>query len=129
MFDPFDEKHRDKRTRRRSSEVEFEKQQWRERLENHFKRAITSLENPEVVDTETIRFMIENDPETNLDFLTLRRTFERSMLALNYVKLFNPGTKDGRFKLFGNFVFVYCTQNHRLLRNYDKKLMKQLLTT
>ena len=128
-FDPLDERNRDKRTRRKSSEVEFEKKQWRERVESHFRRAIESLQNPEVVDTETIRFMIENDPKTNLNFLTLRRTFEKSMVALNYVKLFNPGTKDGRFKISGSFVFVYCTQNHRLLRKFDKKLMKQLLTT
>lgn len=129
MFDPFDESNRYKRTRRKTSEVEFEKNEWRTRIVNHFKRAIDELQNPEVVDTETLRFMIENNPETNLGFKVLRRTFEKSMIALNYVKLLNPGSNDGRFKLGGSYVFVYCLKNHKLLTEFDKSELKQLLTT
>jgi len=127
MFDPFDESHRDKRSRRSSSEVEFDEKQKRERILNHFKRALEELQNPEVVDTEILKFMIENNPETNLDFLVLRRTFERSMEECGYVKLMNSKSKDGRFKIDGRFVFVYCTKNHGLLTNFDKTLMKQSL--
>jgi len=103
----FDDSFKAKRSRRKSSEVAFQKKQWEERVDKHFKRALEKLKWPDYVDTETMGFIMLNDDENNLPIQTLRRNFRSSMKRLGYVKNLNSRTKDGRFYINSLLVFAY----------------------
>lgn len=107
VFDPFDEKHRDKPKRRKAHEVEFEKKQWQERLDNHFKRAMEEFGWPNYVQSNSILNTIVSQEETFLGERMLRRHTESSMRRLGWVKVSNPKSKDGRWKACGEYFFVY----------------------
>ncbi|HEY6020010.1 MAG TPA: hypothetical protein VIY48_08950 [Candidatus Paceibacterota bacterium] len=111
-FDPFDERHRDKVKRRKRSEIEFEKKQWEERIDNHFRRSMDEMKRPDgewpdYVQSNWLLQVVCFSPETNLPETVLRPHTERSMGALGYTKMLNPCAKDGRFRSLNEHFFVY----------------------
>ena len=112
-FDPFDEKHRDKVKRRKPSEIAFEKKQWEERIDNHFRRSLDDIANgaaewPTYVQSSVLIYWTQYNTNTNLPERLLRLHTERSMGVLGYHKMENPCSKDGRFKLGEDRFFLYA---------------------
>ena len=124
MFDPFDERNRDKQKRRKSSEVEFDKKQWSERLDNHFRRAMDALDWPDFVQSNWLLNEMASNEETNMSDRMLRRHVESAMKRLGWVKILNPKSKDGRWSNCGENFFVYGKEG---TTNVGKSELKQQL--
>jgi hypothetical protein len=124
MFDPFDEKHRDKRKRRKPNEVEFDNQQRQERLDKHFKRAMKDFGWPNYVQSNSILNAMAFSEERNLSERLLRYNFESAMNRLGWVKVPNPKSKDGRWSACGENFFVY---SKRGMEKVEKSELKQVL--
>lgn len=129
-FDPFDERHRDKVKRRKPSEIAFEKKQWEERIDNHFRRSMDELKNSEGkwLDYVQSNWLIDiafRSEETNLPDRVLRVHTERSMRALGYIKMLNPCAKDGRWRNLNEHFFVYRMETSPII---GKEKLKHELT-
>ena len=127
FFDPFDEKHRDKRTRRSSSQVAFDKKQWTERLDRHFERAIATLNKPKFAQSNVLLMTILSCPETNINERSIRYSTAGSMSRLGYRKVLNSGSKDGRWKACGESFFVYTSDLEERTKEFGKMELKQAL--
>lgn len=107
-FDPFDERHRDKVKRRRPHEVAAEERAWRERVDNHFRRAMDEVGWFDYIDSECITIAINCNMQTNVSPEVIRRNFRASMERLGYYKYVNEKSKDGRWKFGEQFLVVYA---------------------
>ena len=121
MFDPFDERNRDKQKRRKSSEVKFDKKQWRERVENHFRRSMEELQWPEYVKATDIWDCVERNPSSNLSRQVLVRNSLLAMEALGYTKMLNPRSGDGRWNFSFGPAVVYCKKGSPMLDKWGVK--------
>jgi len=121
MFDPFDERLRDKIKRRKPEEVVADKRNWCDRIDNHFRRAMDELEWPDYVDSECIHFLIDNNAETNLGKEVLKCNFRAAMDRLGYEKFMNEKSKDGRWKFGDCFVFVYSKRGSARIGKLELK--------
>ena len=110
MFNPFDERCRDREKRRKSNEIEFDKQQWVERIDKHFRRAMDALEWPNYVQSNWLLNEMLMDERTNLSDRMLRRNVEPAMNRLGWRKSLNPKSKDGRWSNSGENFFVYAKE-------------------
>lgn len=110
-FDPFDEKHRDKPKRRKPSEIAFEKKQWEERIDSHFRRAMDDIANggewPDHVQSTVVIYWTQCNPNTNLPERVLRRHITRSMGVLGYKRVLNTENKEGRFRVGDEKFFLF----------------------
>lgn len=112
-FDPFDDRHRDKPKRRKPSEVAFEKKQWEERIDNHFRRALNDIKGenaewPAYTQSSLLIYWTQYNPETNLPERVLRRHITRSMGVLGYKRVLNPENKEGRFRVGDEKFFLFA---------------------
>ncbi len=119
-FNPFDERHLNKQKKRKSSEVVYEQKQWEERIDKHFRRVLEILEWPDYVSSEQITSMMFME-EMNVPFEALRRNFPAAMDRLEYTKLKNPKTKDGRWKFGCMFVFAYRKKSSPEIERHELK--------
>lgn len=119
-FDPFDERHRNKQRRRSSAEVSYDKRTWNDRVDKHFRNVLETLEWPDYVSSEQITAMLFMD-EMTVPYDALRRNFPAAMERLEYSKLANPKTKDGRWKIGGMFIFAYHKKNSPTLERSELK--------
>jgi len=124
MFDPFDERNRDKQKRRKPSEVEFDRKQRVERLDNHFRRAMDALDWPDFVQSNWLLNEMSTNEATNMTDRMLRRNVESAMKRLGWVKILNPKSKDGRWSNCGENFFVYGKEG---MANVVKSELKQQL--
>lgn len=104
-FDPFDERHRDRRERRKPEDVSAEQRDWNERVDNHLRRALDILEWPDYTDSEMVLCLCEQ--EMNLPIRVLRRNFRASMDRLGYEKFTSESNKRGRWKIGATWTVVY----------------------
>lgn len=112
-FDPFDDRNRDKQKRRKRSEIEFEKKQWEDRIDNHFRRAMDDITNgatewPTYVQSTSVIYWTQYNQETNLPERVLRRHTTRSMGVLGYEKVLNTESKEGRFRVGEEKFFLFA---------------------
>lgn len=106
MFDPFDESHRHKRTRRRSEIVQREHDEWKARLKATFARALQELRNPRYVKL----YDIWTSPAARASGLHHKAIMRNAMWAmeeLGYVKDVNQNSVDGRWSFEGGPAVVY----------------------
>ena len=121
MFDPFDERNRDKQKRRKSSEVEFDRKQWGERVENHFARSLEELQWPEYVKATDLWDCVERNQSTNLPRTSLVRNAPLAMEKLGYEKMLNPRSKDGRWNFSFGPAVVYRKKGSPMLDKWGVK--------
>ena len=121
MFDPFDERTRDKQKRRKPSEVVFDKKQWSLRIENHFRRALEEMQWPEYVRAPDIWDHAERCPDTNLPKQTLARNSLKAMEGLGYEKMLNPKSGDGRWNFEFGPAVVYRRKGAPMLDRWGVK--------
>ena len=107
IFDPFDERLRNKIKRRRPEEVAAEEKAWKDRVDNHFRRELDFRKWPDYVDSECVSEMIAYNPETNVTIGTIKRNFRESMERLGYQKYTSESNKRGRWKIDGIWTAVY----------------------
>ena len=125
-FDPFDDKHRDKVKRRKPSEIAFEKKQWEERIDNHFRRAMDDIANgadawPAYTQSTLVLYWTQYNAKTNLPERVLRRHITRSMGVLGYEKVLNSGSKDGRFQLGEDKFFLFVKRGAPMIGKTEIK--------
>jgi hypothetical protein len=119
MFDPFDDRHRDKQKRRKSSEVAFEKRTWDERVANHFKRSMEELGWPDYVRSADIWDCVERSEDSNLDRSGLIRKAASSMESLGYERMTNPKCVSGMWHFGRSVCVVYKRKGLPLLDKWD----------
>lgn len=122
-FNPFDERHLNKQKKRKPSEVVYEQKQWEDRIDKHFRRVLENLDWPDYVSSEQITSMLFME-EMTVPFEALRRNFPGAMDRLEYDKLKNPKTKDGRWSFGKIFTFAY---KKRSAPEIEKTELKQQL--
>lgn len=121
-FDPFDEKHRDPVKRRKPSEVAFEKKEYENRIDSHFKRALDCFGNPKYVSSESILDFFLSDEDRSLDWFVLRRNLKASFARLGYAKVVNEKAKSGLFNLA---YCITCVYSRVSPENIDLNELKQ----
>lgn len=123
-FDPFDERHRDKVKRRKPEEVAYDNRCWQERIDNHFKRALSEYAFPDHIESSVLLSFLVYDSESNLDMTVLKRNMKDSLGRLGYEKMINENSKDGRWKTPCGNAFVY---SKRGMPKIGKSELKQAL--
>jgi hypothetical protein len=127
-FDPFDDRHRDKPKRRKSSEIAFEKKQWEERIDNHFRRAMDEMKKPDgewptYVQSTSVIYWTQYSQETNLPERVLRRHTTRSMGVLGYERVMNPDSKEGRFRVGEEKFFLFVKRGAPMIVKEEIKIL------
>lgn len=107
-FDPFDERLRNKVKRRKPEEVAADQRNWNDRIDKHFVRALCEYGNPDYIESAILFHFFEYDGEANLPASVLKRNTKAAMERLGYEKMMNENSKNGRWKLDGEFTFVYA---------------------
>lgn len=121
MFDPFDPQHANVRQRRKHSEVVFDRKQWIERVDNHFRRAMEDLGWPEYVRGPDIWDHAESCADSNLPRQTLVRNARKSMERLGYEKMPNPASGDGRWNFEWGTAVIYRRSGSKSLDRWEVK--------
>lgn len=124
IFDPFDERLRNKIKRRRPEEVASEEKAWKDRVDNHFRRELDFRKWPDYVDSECMSEMIAYNPETNVTIGTIKRNFRESMERLGYQKYTSESNKRGRWKIDGVWTTVYFKRG---VAKVERSQLKQAL--
>lgn len=119
-FDPFDPANREKRPRRKRWEVEADRKAWNARIDAAVDTAIGGAGSADYV----LSWTTIDAAWTELGGQQIvRRNFEASMKRLGFVKMRNPGSTDGRWKLDGRWTFVYRRTD---LDDVDQKKLRKL---
>lgn len=119
MFDPFDERHRNRSKRRKSEDVKAERADLDRRFKACFEKALAAVaemyagfegsdETPVYVQTHdlfTNYFSVRDDIEFGSD--SLKRITRRFMGELGYERMDNPDSKDGRWRSEFQISYVY----------------------
>lgn len=121
MFDPFDERNREKVKRRSSADVVADNKAWQDRIDNHFRRALEEMEWPEWIDSDIMFMLINSNPETNVGKGVLRRNFRASMEHLGYDKFTSESNKSGRWKVGATWTVVYFKRGTARIEKHELK--------
>jgi hypothetical protein len=121
MFDPFDDRTREKIKRRKTSEVVEDNNAWQERVDSHFRRALNELEWPDFTDSDVMLMLMECNPETNVCKGVLKRNFLRSMGRLGYEKFTSESNKSGRWKIGSTWTVVYFKRGTARIERHELK--------
>jgi hypothetical protein len=104
METPFDV-HDTRGTKRRTRfEIEAEIRAWDEKIENAIKKAISEYSGDEYVKSVTL---YEDAGILHGNWEVIRRGLEKALKRLKYTKILNENAKDGRWKLDGQWTYVY----------------------
>lgn len=108
MFDPFDEKHRDKVARRKPSEIAFERKTWQGKMDRTLQKAIEELGSPRYVQSNWLLNLVGVGEESPVSEQIIRVNFARIMGRLGWIPLLNVRAKNGRWWNAGESFYVFC---------------------
>ena len=104
MFDPFDDNNRDRRKRRKHSEVVAERKAWADGIDDAIRKGIEAVGAGEYVQGDAI--LMYAIPH-HAFYYALVKNFSKSMKRLGYIKLVNKKAKDGRWRCLNKSVTLF----------------------